>query len=65
MKFFLLRLIAITFFCVASLTFKSETSACRSVDRFISKNEFMPAGKQVNNSTTSEQGTSYKYEAFL
>ncbi|MEO6327894.1 MAG: hypothetical protein ABIO55_03140 [Ginsengibacter sp.] len=65
MKSFLLRFVAITFFCLASLMFKSETSACKLADRCISKNEFVPAAKQIINSTTNEQGISHKYEAFF
>jgi len=61
-KAFLFRLLAITFFCLASLAIKSETSCYKSNCIHIPKNKVSVHLAKVNSNT---ENPDYKYEAFF
>ncbi len=61
-KAFLFRLLAITFFCLATLAIKSETSCCKSNCIHIPKNSASVHLAKVNSNT---KNSGYKPEAFF
>ncbi len=61
-KTFLLRMISLTFFCLAYIAIKSETSACKMNCPYAVKNKVC---SEIKNSDSNAENGYYRYDAFF